>query len=156
MCKIFCVQDFAKYRRAAIDGIKEVERLAKQRRELDDQISKVSRLIAANISMLPEEEQAEYTAALTDTVPTTGLSDAILRVLRGKFLSPIGVREALIEGGYDLSSHVNPLASIHTTLKRLFAARRIDVKQFPDGKLFYGRWEGDRPTIPDRPKKEKK
>ncbi len=143
MCKILCVQDFAKYRKAAIDGIKEVERLAKQRRELDDQISKVSRLIAANISMLPEEEQAEYTAALTDTVPTTGLSDAILRVLRGKFLTPSVCAKRLSRGD-TTSAAVNPLASIHTTLKRLFAARRIDVKQFPDGKLFYGRWEGDR------------
>lgn len=50
-----------------------------------------------------------------------GLTDTIRRLLRDSYsaLSPIDVRDRLVKAGYDFGVQPNPLASIHTTLKRI-------------------------------------
>jgi hypothetical protein len=130
--------DLKKYRRAVLEGLGELTKLTQKRRAIDDQIGKLVQLLAANVNMLPKDEQAIFTTRINAATPASGLSDAILRVLDAEeYMSTLAVREELITNGYDLSGHVNALASIHTTLKRLFEAGKIDGKQTPDGKMFY-------------------
>ncbi len=56
-------------------------------------------------------------------------------------MSPIEIRGALEQGGYDLSQHANALASIHGVLKRL--AEGGEVESLPHevrGTLYRGKY----------------
>jgi hypothetical protein len=53
----------------------------------------------------------------------------------------------LIESGYDLSQYTNPLASIHTILKRLVKSGEVEGT-VRDGELYYQWKAGDfKPTF---------
>lgn len=57
-----------------------------------------------------------------EATPDVGFTDAIREVFRanqGLVLTPVGVRNKLKERGFKLDNYKNPLASIHTILKRL-------------------------------------
>ncbi len=125
---------FDKYRKAIADGLLENKQLVGKRREIDVEIRKVHQLVMANINMLPDEERDTFLTALEDAQGPTGLRNAILRVLKqDKYMSPPVVRLELSRIGYDTSHHANPLASIHTTLKRLVDDGEAETKQFTGG-----------------------
>jgi len=50
------------------------------------------------------------------------------------------VRDLLIADGYNMSRYSNPLASIHTILKRLTKADEVEAKVLKDGDVYY-RWK---------------
>jgi hypothetical protein len=126
-------------------GISEYKRLLEERKALDIQMQKLLQLVAANVNMLPDAEQESYIAQLIEMTPPSGLSEAILRILKtDEWLSPIEVRDALIEAGYDFAGQVNPLASIHTTLKRMVPKDAITNVPQPDGKTYYKKTETGR------------
>jgi hypothetical protein len=114
------VMDYEKYLQAATEALDELKKLVDQKKAIEADIAKVSNLFMANVNMMPPA----IVKAILDTYhslkPPAGLSDAILRVLSSTdHMATVGVREALIKSGYDLTDQVNALASISTTLKRL-------------------------------------
>lgn len=76
--------------------------------------------------------------------PTLGLSDSIREVLksRGDMMSPTEIRDGVVRISTAVSGHKNPLASIHTTLKRLVDADEVVMGIDEGGKTTYG-WVGD-------------
>jgi hypothetical protein len=54
------------------------------------------------------------------------------------------LRNSLLKEGYDLGDQTNPLASIHSILKRLNESGEAEQTEV-DGKAFY-RWKGAVPT----------
>src|SRR5207249_3977513 len=80
--------------------------------------------------------------------PEMGFTDAVRKVFRNipegrRYLDPKSVRDILKEEGFPLEKYTNPLASIHTILKRLVKKGEInrmvnedgiryDAKQRPD------------------------
>jgi hypothetical protein len=68
------------------------------------------------------EEIATYQEKLDDIIEPTGFTDAIRKVLQaanGEAMTAIEVKDALPGVGFPLSGYSNPLASVHTILKRL-------------------------------------
>jgi hypothetical protein len=140
MCKYNRMNEM--FIQAIKQGISEYKRLSQERKALDIQMQKLLQLVAANVNMLPDAEQESYIAQLIEMTPPSGLSEAILRVLKtDEWLSPIEVRDRLIEAGYDFAGQVNPLASIHTTLKRMVPKDAIANVPQPDGKTYYKKTE---------------
>jgi hypothetical protein len=133
-----------RYLKAINDGIKEYKGLSKQKKSLETRMQKVLQLIAANVNMLPDAQQELFISQLMEMTPPSGLREAIIRVLAKteNWLSPTEIRDMLVESGYDFAGQANPLASIHTTLKRLVDAEEAisNVPQ-PDGKTYYKRSE---------------
>jgi hypothetical protein len=95
-------------------------------------------------------------AALTPLVldpsnpaPPTTLADAIRDAAEtfhamspGIPIKPTDIRAALLNTGFDLSSFSNPLASIHTAMKRMAAAGEFEAAgdlDFGGGYLWKGR-----------------
>jgi hypothetical protein len=83
----------------------------------------VQTAILANANMLDNvEETSAQLTEMSEIVTPTGFTDAVRRALQAagkRGLTPVEVRDALVESGVDLSGYSNPLAVIHTTLKRL-------------------------------------
>jgi hypothetical protein len=102
------------YRKALGAACREWERVAAARAALDRRLADLQRSIATLTRL----------CGLQPTVPF-GLADACrLALMRhhGRALTAQAVRDELGLMGLDLTSHANPLASVHVTLKRLAAA----------------------------------
>src|SRR5215470_5606038 len=131
-----------RYYKAIKEGIAEYQQLSNERVTLEARMQKVLQLVAANLNMLPDTQQEPFLTQLLEMRPPKGWSEAIIRILdKGDtWLSPTEVRDALAEGGYDFTGQANPLASIHTTLKRLVDGGDAIVNTpQPDGKTYYKR-----------------
>jgi len=117
------------YRRALETAAKEYEALGAERRRIDQRLTELAHTISTLTRL----------CGFTPTV-TFGLTDACRAVLRsGKAaMTPADVRDRLSGMGVDLETYANPLAAIHTTLKRLAEAEELKiVATGPSRKLAY-------------------
>jgi hypothetical protein len=104
------------YRRALDAAVREYEKLSAEHAALEGRLSQLKHSIAALTKLCGYEP----------TVPL-GLTDACRLVLRNATqpLTALEVRGRLASIGVDLDRHSNPLASIHTVLKRLHEAGEL-------------------------------
>lgn len=129
----------SQYRDQINDCMAEINRLAQEKQSLDRRIGKLQQIVKANADMLSDAEKESVLLTLDDALPPTGFTQAIrfeLRRAGQRGLTPKEMRAALIHRGIDLRSQSNPLASIHTVLKRLVAAGEagLQTRHTPEGK----------------------
>jgi hypothetical protein len=101
------------YRKALDAAVREYERAMAERAALETRIAQLHQTIGTLTKL----------CGFTPTVPF-GLTDACRVALRGagRPMTAVDVRDRLHATGYDLEKYANPLAAIHTVLKRLHAA----------------------------------
>lgn len=120
-----------------------LRKLLEKRDELNRKIEHTAELISANANFLPEEERAAQLQKLAEMVAgPPGFTDSVRNILRGvqaQALSAKKVRDLLRGAGFDLSSYTNPLASIHTILKRLVERGEAEIVE-SNGEVQY-RWK---------------
>jgi hypothetical protein len=111
------------YRRALDAAVREYEKLSAERAGLDDRLAQLRHSIAALTKLCGYEP----------TVPL-GLTDACRLVLRNSVapLTALEVRDRLVAIGVDLDKYSNPLASIHTVLKRMHSGGEIAERDRED------------------------
>jgi hypothetical protein len=114
--------------------IKKLYELRRQEQKIRAEIASVSEMIKASFSLMSDEERNKFMdtmqAALEQLVKEErGLTDAIRNLLESRpreWFDAVKVRDKLVKDGFDFSGYTsNPLASIHTVLKRF---KRTDVK----------------------------
>jgi hypothetical protein len=134
--------DVRHYRRTVTLYFLALRKLLEQRDQLNRKIEHTAELISANANFLPEDERATQLQKLAETVAgPPGFTDSVRNVLRNvpsQALTAKKVRDLLRGAGFDLSSYTNPLASIHTILKRLAERGEVEVNA-SDGEVHY-RW----------------
>jgi hypothetical protein len=83
--------------------------------------------------------------------PDTGLTDAVREVLKSDnyYFSPVEIRDSLKAKNYDIGKYKNPLASIHTILKRLTYQKQV-VEGTREGRTTY-RWANVKEIDEDMP-----
>ena len=127
--------------------LQEIKRLRDRRDELNLNIIRVIRLIEFTTSMLPEggvefgRRADELVKRLTSE--SVSLGEAVQIVLRRsphkKFTPPM-VRDELDGNGFSFAAYrSNPLASIHSTLKRLHDDGVVAIS--PDGSKSAYKWK---------------
>lgn len=157
-----------------LDLMDERQKSIQQRDEAIREISRLSELIRATMNMIPPEQIARYEPIFErlENRPA-GLSMAIRAcftanmqtawaqsLYRGesksqkksesedpedKWLTPVEIRDALKRMGFPFENYkANPLASIHTTLKRMVPGE-LEMKKLKDGQKVYrlksaGQW----------------
>ena len=111
------------------------------RTEADKQITEYTNAVRALAKVVEDEDtSAAYLIALDEIIGKYGFMDAVRFVIRGhpEGLTPQGVRDWIVIGKkMDLSVYTNPLASIHTTLRRLVEAGEIEPFQNKKGERAY-------------------
>jgi len=123
------------------DLMKERESWARKRDEADRQFSRVSELIRSTVKMLSPEQHSASAGDLIehfDQVHSPGLANMV----RGAFgsgkewLTPVQVRDYLRSIGFNFEKYkTNPLASIHTTLRRM-VPNEVECKTLDGEKLY--------------------
>jgi hypothetical protein len=118
------------YAQALNAARRELDALLRERDQIETRIARVRHTVAALSALCDEPTPVEL-----------GLTDAIRTVLRGSVeaLAPTDVKERLDVLGFDLSSHANPLASVHTVLKRLVHAGEAETTEGYGGRMVYWR-----------------
>jgi len=135
------------YKKAIEDSKRKLRGLVSQRDSTNADIERTKRAIQALAYMLdnPEETSSEL-SELEEILGPVGLTDAVRRTLQAstaKGMTPVEVRDALDNSGFDLSGYDNALASIHTTLKRLVKAEDARVAIIDGDETVY-QWKGIR------------
>jgi hypothetical protein len=114
------------YKHILIQAFKEFADILTQRQESDLKLAQKEQFIRATMYQLPDNDRAIF-EELLDKLLTgpTGLSASIRGILNAnprKWYTAAQVRDALIKSGFDFANYAsNPLASIHSALKRLKA-----------------------------------
>jgi len=119
------------YRRALDAAVREYERLSAEHTALETRIAQLKHSIAALTKLCGYEP----------TVPL-GLTDACRLVLRNAVapLTALEVRDRLVSIGVDLEKYSNPLASIHTVIKRMHEGGELverDREDEPSSRTAY-------------------
>jgi hypothetical protein len=107
----------------------EIESLVMQKQEIDRRIDKLQQVVKANAEMLPDQGRERVLLELDDALPPTGFTEAIRYALRRagpRGMTPMEVRTALTAAGIPLTQS-NPMAAIHTVLKRLVESGQVRV-----------------------------
>ncbi len=114
--------------------------LTRKRDEIDAEIAKINQLVLATFPLIPEEKQRLFQKDIEAMEEeTAGLLDAIKLIFsahKGEWLTVSGVRDYLLQGGFDFRHYrANPLASIGTTLKRMVPAH-LESRTSPGGTVY--------------------
>lgn len=134
-----------------------LEKLQRQRDDLDVEIAKSKQFIAATANMLDDEERENVLRAIAviekvEKIAEAGMTDAIRSVLKKNYrqwLTVTKVRDQLKSAGFDFSSYKSsPLASISTTLKR-FKSEDVEPTEIDGVAAFrwIGRILGESPKV---------
>ena len=134
--------DIRHYRKTVTFYSLALRKLLDRRDELNRKIEHTATLISANANFLPEDERAAQLQRLAEMIAgPPGFTDSVRQVLRNapsQAFTAKQVRDLLRGAGFDLSSYTNPLASIHTILKRLAERGEVVVSE-SNGECQY-RW----------------
>jgi len=132
---------FQYYREQITHALRELVEWGERKKEAEQHMAKLRQLIVANANMLPENERGIFIKQAEQSVPS-GFTDNIRHLFRVHFpdgLTPVKLRDELVKAGIDLSSQSNPLASIHSVVRRLLESGEIE----PNGNVDFGgyRWK---------------
>ena len=154
-CKLRGMVD-SQYKAAYDAAIAELNNLIQVRDNLETQREKVDSRIAQvrdglhGLAMLanqgsPFETHPDLFPDFLD--PDVGITEAVRQVLRGgyDYMSPVAVRDKLIELGIDKAKYKNLLAVVHQILRRL-DSNEAESRTL-EGKTTY-RWRRESKTTP--------
>lgn len=132
------------YRKQIQHALVDILEWSRKKREAEQEVAKLRQLVIATANMLPDTERAAFIRQCEDAA-AVGFTDSIRRLFRTAFpggLTPLVIRDKLIQEGMDLSSQSNALASIHSVVQRLF--RNEEIERF--GAADLGAYRLKQPT----------
>lgn len=113
-----------KYRRQLEEAWADLHMMESIQRKIKAHIESLRELIRATANMLPDDEQGVELMLLDIFKHPTNITEAVKVVLyvarlKGQRLTPVQIKEAAEKRGFSLSGYSNPMASIHTILRRM-------------------------------------
>lgn len=142
--------DLTDYKKAFAQAHADLEKLTEEREEID---RKISRLKQAIVGLAPLAEEAGpmvgVTSILARSFAEAGMTDAIREILSSsqKPLTPLEVKERLLQMKPSASAQSNIMASIHTVLKRL-VPKEATSSTSKEGDVVYA-WKFSREKLVD-------
>jgi hypothetical protein len=126
----------------------ELYELAKERAAMRRKMEQKEAALRSILSLHDEDEVQPYLEQLELNIHSEGFTDAVRRVLRTTEdgLAATDVRDKLPDAGFSLDGYTNPLASIHTILKRLAKTPDVESATGKDGVVRY-RWAHPRSRV---------
>jgi hypothetical protein len=122
--------------------------LTRERLKIERRLKDVETSLRSILALHDDDEVTPYIEQLDNIIQPEGFTDAIRKVLKAstEALTPAEVKDRLPEAGFSLEGYSNPLASIHTILKRL--ARTENVEQAVKEEKAAYKWKSFRIARP--------
>ena len=121
----------AEYIEAVKGHLEKFGSLLEKRAQLDAEIEKLRQLIRATLHMLSNKEEEAFRKIFESMrAPQPGLTETIGGILEKAtdWMTAVEVRDELVESGFSFDAYTsNPLASVHTILKR-FVPERVEMR----------------------------
>lgn len=101
-----------------------IQKLYRFRKAIDSKIADLKELVRANANFLPDKEREAELLALEMLKIPDNITEAVKITLflaraRKKSLTPVQIKEEAEARGFNFSGYTNPMASIHSILKRM-------------------------------------
>ncbi|HXC73036.1 MAG TPA: hypothetical protein VN644_23810 [Pyrinomonadaceae bacterium] len=136
--------DVELYKQALFAARMEKSELNRQLKELDNQRAELNKRISSltdtisGLALLSGEKPLPPPDIVAAHVKGLGLADAcrVILTVRDRFSTPIVVRDMLEHVKYDFGDQANPLASIHSILKRFVDSGEAETLDI-NGKTGY-------------------
>ncbi len=127
------------YQRALSSARRELKRLLQQRETIDQRMTHLQPIIRNLETLCQDLDQRAAAEKAASTQLLQGLTQEISKTLKCAFnaLSPRQIMDDMVKRGFDFKNYSSPLASIHTVLRRLVAARKVEIVPQPKGKKKY-------------------
>jgi hypothetical protein len=131
-----------KYDRAVSQAHQDLARLLVQREEIDRKVARLQTVIADLESLRAELMQKHLDREIDQVIKADlrmGITEASRLILKEKFfpMTASDLKKGLEAKKLDLSRYSNPLAVIHTVLKRLVKSGEVKVVPQDRGKKAY-------------------
>ncbi len=137
------------YEKAFDESLSELEELLRRRREIDTELSRLRSVILvlyekAGCSNAREDKLMDLFGQLDVCTPrlTDAVKDALYAADPKRRLPAIQIKDLMEISGFDFAKFTNPLASVHSTLRRLAAQGEIGSR-IEKGTTMYW-WNGPR------------
>lgn len=143
LCVILRVNMTTKqYDRALYQANQDLARLLVQREEIDRKVARLQAVIAELEGLRAEMMRKHLDWEIDQVLKaglTMGITEALRLILKEKYfpMTAIDLKKALETRRLDLSRYSNPLAVIHTVLKRLVRSGEVKVVPQERGKKAY-------------------
>jgi hypothetical protein len=112
------------------EALEEQEAIEAQAHKLEGRIYTLKELVEGLAQMCGIDVYKAHPDLFTESLnPAAGFTSAVRNVVKtsATFMTPVDVRDELKRQGFKLEKYKNPLASIHTILKRLHGQGEIDA-----------------------------
>src|SRR5438045_3861677 len=120
--------------------IKERDQLESHVERLNKQIGDLTQAVEALGPLCDVDVKKEYPDLFWDAVePEIGLTDAVRKIMSTRPIegySAVALRDKLTESGFDMDKYTNPMANIHTILKRLVRSSAVNTLD-DEGRTYY-------------------
>lgn len=125
--------------------IQDLLSLVKESRHIEQKIDGIRASVLSILALHADIEAAPYLEQIDALFKPEGFTEAIRKVLRSTNapLTPSEVKENLPEVGFDLDGYSNPLASVHTILKRLAKTELVEQRIEKDRTTYRWLREGE-------------
>jgi predicted transcriptional regulator len=139
--------DLQDYKKAFAQAQTDLEKLIEEREEIDRKISKLKQAIIGLAPLADEASAGSLSYTLVPEFTAFGITDAIREVLNSaeKWLTPLEVRERLVQMKPNMKEQANLMASIHSVLKRLVPKEAV-FSTNKSGDTVY-RWKIQRENV---------
>ena len=132
------------YRKIVEDSKKELEDLLIKQEEIERRIARLKQAILGLAPLIEEEPTDQGMYGTNDDFVSewlglgTGMTDVCRNIFKASSspLTPVEIKQKLLDMGVDLTKHKNIMASVHSVLKRLAEKGEIVTK---DNGLSYER-----------------
>jgi len=135
------------YHQALEAAKRELASLREERQRLDGRIASLDQTVKG-LAAVCEEQKVEIPTGLlsemaSGDVAGLGLTSAIRKIVssRRTQMTPVEIRDALVESGMDLDRYSNAMVAVHNTLKRLYEQGELArSKDEPTRYLWLNDW----------------
>jgi hypothetical protein len=129
------------FRSQITEAKKRLAQLVREQRKINQEISDLRELIRANANFLPDEDRTFELLTLEVLKFPANITEAVrlsvfLATAKKTRLTPTEVRSFAEAIGFDFSEYSNPMASIHSILKRMKETNEVQYDKDTDGYYF--------------------
>jgi hypothetical protein len=130
------------YHRMLYDAKQDLARRLVKRQKLDQEIARLHAVVSELQNFCVEQDQKSFEKRVDRVIKAdlkVGITEAVRVILQENFfpLTAIELKERIAARKLNLARYANPLAVIHTVLKRLVQSGEVRVVPQPKGKKAY-------------------